>query len=126
MPLLDVSDVLLDPDFLDQLTVQRNLQSVNSFGVAVNTPLTAQPIPFWGVVTSDRGKRLDRGMDSERISQSIWVITKFRLSDGSGTGQTADIVTWNARQYVVTHIDDYSRYGQGFIQAICEALAVSG
>jgi len=124
MPLIDMTDALTDPDFMDTFTVARQSQTINSSGFAVNTP-TATP-PLYGVVTSDRGKRLQRGTDAERIAQTITIITTFELSAGAGTGQTADVVNWNGQQYTVTHIDDYSRFGQGFIQDTCELQSVNG
>jgi hypothetical protein len=109
---------------MDTFTVARQSQTINSSGFAVNTP-TVTP-PLYGVVTSDQGKRLQRGTDAERIAQTITIITTFELSAGAGTGQTADVVNWNGQQYTVTHIDDYSRFGQGFIQATCELQSVNG
>lgn len=132
MPELDMTDALTGVDTNDELQVTRFAQTVDSTGTAINTALYGTPVTFYGTVTSDRGKLLERGTDAERIAQVITVVTKFKLNDGKGAGQTADIVTWpvrptcDARQYTVTHIDDYSRYGQGFIQATCELKSVNG
>lgn len=52
MPFLDVSEVLLDPDFMDtSLVCHRQVQTVDEDNFATNTP---QDIPFSGVVTVDR------------------------------------------------------------------------
>ena len=123
MPLLDVTDVLTDIDFVDtSLVCQRITSAVNESGLAVQTPVTKS---FSGVVTSDSGELLNRIAVGEYARGSISVITKFRLRD-AGPGYTADIVAWNGRTYTVTTVNDYSTYGAGFIEAICELIPLAG
>lgn len=126
MPLLDMSDVLTDPDFNDKLTCTRNVQTMVS-GYAVNTPTTTN---FYGVVTSSDGSQLHRDAAAAHVSQTISIVTMFKLTDGnstiSGVVSAADIVTWNGKQYTVRHVDDYSRFGRGFTQAIAELIPLSG
>ncbi len=127
MPHLDVSDVLLDADFLDTLQVTRNTQTVGSNGMAVNATKTWE---FFGVVTSHGGHSLKREADGERSQQRILVITTMRLIDGrtkvDGTAQSADILTWDGSTYTVVNVDPYRRYGAGFVQAECELIPVTG
>jgi hypothetical protein len=121
-PLLDVGDCLLDPDFCDSTLQCQRSKSDMSTGRAV---LSTQTIGFAGVVTSDRGENLDRGSVGEHAVGTITVITQFRLRD-AGLNVTADVVTWNGASYTVTHIDPYSTYGVGFIQATCELKPLAG
>ena len=124
MPFLDCSDVLLDPDFCDPtLICQRNPVSANNNGRGVFTG--TQTLPFTGVVTSDKGELLARGMVGEHATGAISIITRFMLID-AGTGMTADIVQWNGKQYTVTKVNDYSTYGIGFIEAIAELIPLAG
>lgn len=123
MPLLDVSDVLLDPDFVDSsLICARSAQTVGSDGMAVNT---ATQIPFSGVVTNDTGDQLIRNADGSRIQGSITIHSQFRLIDGV-SGFDADVVTWQGRSYVVNNVRDWSTYGQGFVAAQCVLIPLSG
>ena len=123
MPFLDCSDVLLDPDFCDRtLVCQRNSLSTDNSGLGV---VTAVLLPFSGVVTSDKGELLQRGAIGEHASGAISVITRFGLQD-AGPNVTADIVQWNRKQYTVTKINDYSTYGIGFIEAVCELIPLAG
>lgn len=124
-PQLDVTDVLTDPDFFDQLICIRNLEEVNAQGQSVITQPVGGPITFYGVVTSEQGDILERLAGAERIVGTILVITKFRLTDGR-LNQTADIVQWAGTQYTVKQVNDYSRYGQGFMEATCEIIPLSG
>ncbi|HFK7274792.1 head-tail adaptor [Citrobacter freundii] len=129
MPLLDVSDVLLDPDFMDtSLVCHRQVQTVDEDNFAKNT---AQDIPFSGVVTVDRSLEARRMEAGQNISGAILIVTQFRLTQGQpGTDSTtrldADIVTCNGRDYRVTFVDPYTSYGSGFVQAHCELVDFNG
>jgi len=123
MPEIDVSAALTDPDMLDRLTCTRTAQVLSGTGVVVTTQ--QQFLNFYGVVTSDRGFLLKREAAGSRVEGTITVVTKFRLQAQS-PGFTADIVTWDGRQYTVVHTDPYNRYGTGFIQATCDLIPVTG
>ncbi len=122
--MIDVTDVLTDPEFIgrpNSLTCLRNTQTVGSNGIATNAQ---QSFAFTGVV-SGRRRNLGRGASAERISGSIVVYTTFALIAGSPTA-TADIVSWNGQQYTVTQVNAYPQFGRGFLEAVCELLPLSG
>lgn len=122
-PLLDVSDVLLDPDFCDStLACLRNQETVSAQGLV---QLTSEEIGFAGVVTSERGDELNRDPGAERISGTILIITQFRLR-AAGATIAADVVVWNNRDWTVVKVNDYSSYGAGFREATCEIVPLSG
>lgn len=123
MPLLDVSEILTDPDFVDTaLSVTRNTQVVGSNGIAVNTPVTT---PFSGVVTNDDGDIMLRQADGTFVNGSIMIHTRFPLTSGMA-GIDADIVTWRGRRFTVINVADWTTYGLGFVRASCQPLALSG
>ncbi|MGA4275579.1 hypothetical protein ACI2VH_02915 [Ralstonia nicotianae] len=123
MPMLDVSDVLLDPDFMSTgLMCNRMTHTVDGYGRATNTPAAT---PFSAVVTSDKGDLLHRNTDGSRIIGSITLHTTFRLSDGA-VGQDADEVVWQGRTYTVVNVNDYSHFGRGFVCATCDLKPLSG
>jgi len=122
MPLLDVSEILLDPDFVDSLVCMRNTQTVDDNGIATDTPTTT---PFYGVVTNNTGDLLMRLAEGSRITGSITVHSQFNLIAGND-GIDADIVTWNGRQYTVTNVGDWSRFGIGFTATNCELIPLTG
>lgn len=129
MPFLDVTEVLTDPDFCDtSLICHRQVQTVDEDNFPVNTP---QDIPFSGVVTVDRSLEARRMEAGQNISGAILIVTQFRLTQGQpGTDSTlrldADIVTYSGRNYRVTFVDPYTRYGAGFVQAHCELVEFDG
>jgi galactose-6-phosphate isomerase len=119
---IDVTSVLLDPMFTDRLTCTRNTQTIGDNGLAVNA---GRVTSFIGVVTSDRGYMMQRRAEGTQVSNSILVVTRFNLQDGS-TGLDADIVTWQKNKYTVVNTEDYSHAGKGFIQAHCELIPIAG
>lgn len=123
MPNLDVTDVLLSPEFLDtSLVVKRNEQTVDEDGFAINVVTQTS---FSGVVTVDRSLEARRMQAGQVISGAILIVTTYRLTSGN-TGLDADIVTYQGRDYRVTFVDPYTAYGAGFIQAHCELLPFDG
>lgn len=123
MPVLDVSFILDDPDFCDNsLVCIRNRQSVGDNGLAVETH---ERLPFSGVVTQDSGDKLNRGDAAAYQSGTIFIATRFMLTAGV-RGASADIVHWGGSAYTVVNVKDYSSYGDGHIEAVCEQLPLDG
>lgn len=123
MAFLDVTEVLLDPDFMDTgLICNRMTQTVDGHGRAQNTAASTQ---FAAVVTSDKGDILHRNADGSRIIGSITLHTMFRLIDGSA-GYDGDEVVWAGRTYTVVNVNDYSHFGRGFVCATCDLKPLSG
>lgn len=119
---LDVSDLLVDPDFADRLQCVRHQQTVDEHGIAHNAQQVSE---FLGVVTSDRGTELARLAAGARVSGSILIHTRFRLSNGHA-GHDADEVIWRGNRYTVVSVDDYSQYGAGFVCASCDLVPLVG
>lgn len=123
MPFLDVSEVLLDPDFVDTtLVCHRNTQTMDGDNFPVNTPADH---PFSGVVTVDRSLETKRMAAGQNINGAILIVTQFRLTQGQPR-LDADIVTYRGREYRVTFVDPYTAYGAGFVQAHCELMDFDG
>jgi hypothetical protein len=121
MALIDVTDVLLDPDFIDSgLVCERLEQIVGDNGIASNMP---SEIEFAGVVIRDTS--LERTPTGERIVGSIMIHTQFLLRDGED-GFTADVVQWKGRRYTVAEVGDRSNFGRGFCSAKCDLIPLSG
>ncbi|PHI47687.1 head-tail adaptor [Serratia marcescens] len=129
MPLLDVTEVLLDPDFADpSLICRRQIQKTDDDNFPINTP---QEIPFSGVVTVDRSLEARRMAAGQNINGAILIVTQFRLTQGrksaaDGPNLDADLVVYNGGLYRVTFVDPYTRYGAGFVQAHCELMGQEG
>lgn len=119
---LDVSDVLIDPDFMDALICHRNAVVVGSNG---RNQTQSTSTPFYGVVTTNSGLNMDRREDGTIIKGAINIHTQFALLSGD-SGHKADEIEWKGKRYIVSQILDNQHYGAGFVKAICELKPLSG
>lgn len=119
MPTLDVSEILDDPEFADTATVYRNAVAVDP--VTGRTTVTTTSTAILCVVTSDKGRNLQRNPQAALSEGSIIVHSTFTFTEG-GNGVDADELDWNGRKWTVVVVDDYSRYGAGFTCAMCRLL----
>ncbi|MGB9040375.1 MAG: hypothetical protein WCC23_17960 [Acinetobacter calcoaceticus] len=114
---LDVSDVLLDPDFMDTgIICNRTSVIVGNNGRAQGSTTST---PFSGVVTTNNGLKMDRREDGTLIKGAINIHTQFALTSGDAKTK-ADEIIWKGKTYIVSQVLDNLHYGQGFIKAICE------
>lgn len=122
MPSFDVSDIILDPEWLTtNLVCVRAAETVGADGVGVTTNKNTT---FAGIVTNDSGDVLERQDGSTRTVGNIMIHTRFVLRESSA-GYSADHVIWNGTEYTVAKVSDYSSYGKGFVAATCDLLPMS-
>lgn len=122
MPDLDVSDILLDPDFAEIITVNRVVQTIGNDGIVVSTPATFTPV---AVVTIGTPKDVIRTDSYEIGNNMITVHTRaFRLIQMS-PGYQGDIVVWGGDSYLVKKSYNWSHFGAGFTMAECELQQVA-
>lgn len=120
---LDVSDVLLDPDFMSRGLICTRIEvKVGDNGRPQKTEVEHK---FNAVVTTNDGDKMDRRADGTLIKGSINLHTRFVLSEGDANSQ-ADEVLWRGRKYIVSQVLDNKHYGRGFVKAICELKPITG
>ncbi len=122
MALLDMSDVLEDPDFNNVFYRLIREQIVDEHGEASNTEQKKRCI---GVITSDSGDKITRKPDGSFVTGTITIHTKTQLKDGKD-GFDADVVEWKKNRYNVILVNDYSHVGKGFVAATCEIVPFAG
>lgn len=118
MATLDVSDVLLSPEFTDNYSIQRNVETVDIHGRSITTPTTTAS---FGVVTMASGADLKRYPELQMLERVLSIVTKTRLQSAVN-GAQPDIIIWRGDNYVVKALDPYPQYGQGFYQAIAASI----
>lgn len=123
MPLLDVSEIFMDPDFADgSLVVRKRLLVTDAQGFSTETHAEH---PFVGIVTVDHSLIAQRRMSGQVVSGAILIVTPERLTGGQ-TDRDADIVIYQGLEYRVSQVDPYTAYGTGFVQAHCELQNFDG
>jgi len=120
MPLLDVNDLLTDPDLADLFDVIRRAEVVGANGVVTTVDKTFKNVV--GVVTASSPTDLERAEDFETMTRSITVVTSFQLQ-GAVTGYQPDIIVWRGTRHLVKHIQPYPHFGRGFVEAECSSLS---
>lgn len=111
---IDVSDIIEDPDFQDSFTIVRSVETVDQHG---RSSLAPTSISAWGIVQPASGRTMELTPDAVRTNAMLEIWTQFGLQEASDTTQ-ADIVLWESKQYMVTHIDPWDNWGQGYRHAV--------
>lgn len=123
MPLLDVSDLLSDPDIAGQaFTVVRNAVTVGMDGQGVASPQTTNAI---GSVQPAKSSDVVRMPDGTWQTGTIVVRTTFRLSSGDANTKPDIIVLPSGVRYFVQNTDDWSDFGVGFVTAMASLADVN-
>lgn len=121
MPYVDVTRVLASPMVAGQkFFVRRRVEAVNEFGELVTSETL---LPAVGSVTPTGDNSLLREEAFQTQSESIRVVTRFRLRGASkdeiGTRFQPDIVVFNAQDYLVRVVNEYNQFGAGMVEAEC-------
>lgn len=123
MPLLNLSFLTREPLIAnDGFTVNRRAETVGDSGR--QTVLATTTSDQVGAVYPTGSNQLNRNPDKAFSTNSITIVTRFRLQMTS-PGFQPDVVEWpigSGNHYVVSQTNNYSRYGAGFIEAQCEAI----
>lgn len=115
MAQLDVSDLLLDLDFINDLTLIHRTSTVNSFGENVLMETTQSTV---GSVQPTSGKELMRLPEALRVQDiRTFYIKAAILSDGSS--QYPDIISFGGDRFQVQMVNSWLNYGQGWNSGIC-------
>lgn len=122
MALIDVSELLTDPDFTNTVTLIRRSSTVNTYGentmIETSSSITA-------VVQGANTESLERVPEGARLSDLIDVYYKGQLTAESPSGY-ADIIVWQGKRYQVFEVvEDFMNYGAGFTKAVCKLEAVN-
>ena len=120
MALIDVSELLTDPDFTNSVTLIRRSSTVNSYGENVMTETSST---ITAVVQGAGTESLERVPEGARLSDLIDVFYKGALHAESPGGY-ADVIVWSGKRYQVAEVvEDFLNYGAGFTKAICKLEA---
>lgn len=110
MALLDVSEVLTDPNFQDTFSVIRSTENVDTHGRGALTQSRSLGI---GVVQPASGRTMELTPDAVRTSEMLEIWTQMHLQEATDTTQ-ADVVLWGGKQYMVQRVDAWDNWGQGY------------
>lgn len=126
MPQLDVTDILLDPDFADVIHVTRRPYTIDVNGRPVITPQLLCPI---GVITQGTPKGFEQQPDAQvgkaMITVHAFEFQFYEVETGKASSFQPDLITYNGSIYTVTKVYNWSRYGKGFTACQAELYDVT-
>ena len=123
MALIDVSELLTDPDFVDPITAVRRTQTVGNDGIAVFTNATL-PVTLASVQPGGKDA-LYRFPDLANPDEWIRVYCDVRLvAHSEAEGIYGDMLTWKGGRYQVQTSDDWSNFGAGYTKALARLIPV--
>jgi galactose-6-phosphate isomerase len=116
MPQLDPGSVVLfSPMFQTSFSVIRRVQGVDNNGRMTETDTT---FPALGVIHAAGENTQERPKDYATGRKSIAVYTQFRLRPQT-EGYVPDLVVYRGDNYLVQTMEDYTDFGEGWVQAYC-------
>lgn len=129
-PLINVSLAINSPMLADSFAVLRRQQAVGVNGRGSMTTTAIKSLS--GVVYPSSKNDLDRFPDLQVQGKALTVITRFALRSassvagagpgGSNQDYAPDIVQWNGDNFLVLSLEDWSRFGPGYVLAICQSM----
>lgn len=119
---IDVSFLLSDPDFTDQITLIHRAATINDFG---EMELTETPETITAVVQGPNTEDLVQNPTAAWLTDaiSIWWRGTFTVE---APGGYSDVIVWRGRRFIVEMVDeDFVNWGTGWTRALCRLEAVN-
>jgi hypothetical protein len=112
---IDVTDLLTDSDFVDDLVLIHRVDTVGENG---RLTLTERNVPTIGSIQPASGKTLQRLPEAFRVESvsSFWLRGEI-VSDGSC--KYPDIICYRGQRYAVQTVMDWTNWGAGWCEGTC-------
>lgn len=126
MARIDVSSLLVDPDFTDTIVLIRRTITVNQWGETEVTEDTGTSII--AVVQADVSENLDFEPAGAKLMDFIKVYYRGRLIVQTSLGNAySDIVVYDGRRYQIQDVrENFMNTGRGWTMALCQLETASG
>lgn len=123
MARIDVSEILTDPDFLDDvLLIRRTAALVGARNVVTEAdPVLTAMVVQDGVQSED----IQRVPEALRLLDSItvWSVTPLTAQDRVTEGGYSDVLGWDDRRWEVrTVLANFTNWGQGYTKALATLM----
>lgn len=117
MAQIDTSELLYDPDFVDEITLVTRTTSVNSRGENIVNEVKCKSI---GSVQPASGRKLERLPEALRLANvsSFWFKGKIIASE---PGRYSSILEFKGTRYQVQSVQDWTNWGEGWTEGLCIA-----
>jgi hypothetical protein len=118
-PHADFSLVFSEPELADGFLVLRRAEGTDEHGRA--NPTVVRTFETHGIIVSATPNDLARVPDQQHQQKTISISTQFRLQ-GPYPGVQPDVIRWHGDDYVVITLDDFTSFGEGFVNALAQRM----
>lgn len=115
MALIDVSDLLSDPDFIDPIIVIRRTSTTNSFGENV---LFETEIQTFANVQPASTKQIMRLPEDLRMADVRSFYLRLEIVQ-DGTTDYPDILVFQGKRFEIQTAAPWLNYGSGWNEGVC-------
>jgi hypothetical protein len=114
---IDVSEVLLDPDFVDDVVHITRVSTTNGLGENVIQECRNNT---FGCVQPANGKTINRLPELFRVANlmSFWLQSKIVTSE---PGKYSDLLVYRGQTFQVQNVFDWTSWGEGWCEGTCIA-----
>lgn len=121
MARIDVSDILLDPDFTSSFIIVNRVPTINSYGENTIVETEINTIGSVQAAGKETAKRLPDGV---QLSNFITLFTKTEII-ADASGKYVDQIKWKGRTYNVFQVLPWDNFGGGWYMVDCELQRVT-
>lgn len=122
MALIDVSELLVDADFVDAMSVITRATTVDALGQSSFTETTLVTVGSVQPAAAKTVQKLPEAMRVENLS-SFWFKGQIIAS---GPGQYSSVLVFKNIRYQLKNVADWGNFGAGYTEGICVAEPPSG
>lgn len=115
MAQVDVTELLTDPDFVDEIKLVKRMSTVNAAGENV---VTDQTFCSLGSVQSATGKTIQRLPEDMRVRDVRTFIVKGTITTDAN-GRYSDIIIFRGLRFTIITVNDWTNFGAGWCRGIC-------
>jgi galactose-6-phosphate isomerase len=114
---IDVTEILFDPDFSDEICLIDRVPTVDGFGRNILTEVKFDTV---GCIQPASGKVIQRLPEDLRVANmsSFWLHAKIIAT---APGKYSSVLVFRGTRYLVQTVFDWSNFGEGFTEGICVA-----
>ena len=115
MALIDVSSLLLDPDFVNALSLIHRHATVSSYG---KTEIVETSQVTFGSVQPANAKDVQRIPEALRVAdiRRFWIKAEILMD---GTTQYPDIIEFQGKRFQVINTEPWLNFGSGWNTGLC-------
>lgn len=117
MALVDVTELLTDPDFVDEIKLISRTATVNSRGENILSETTINSVGSVQPIGAKTLMRLPEALRVENIS-TFWFKGEITAT---APGKYASILVFRGKRYQVQTVFDWSNWGAGWCEGTCVA-----